>query len=129
MTIISINACKCGSRKDYAECCQPIHQDVSLVTDVEQLMRARYTAYAMNNLSFIRQTMSGKALQQFVATKDEALPTRWLGLEIHRSRTLKKRGEVEFSVHYFRGTQRFKRRDHSLFKKIDGRWYYVDEKS
>ena len=48
--------CLCGSEKTYKDCCNIIHQDLQKATTAEKLMRARYTAYATNNIDFIYNT-------------------------------------------------------------------------
>lgn len=127
---ISINRCPCGSGKDYTACCEVIINDFSKAETAEQLMRSRFTAYSKNNIAYIKQTMTGNALQLFQQRKKEnyEAPTKWLKLEIHSSKSLNKRGEVEFTATYMREGQKRSMREHSLFKKIDGCWYYTDRK-
>ncbi len=48
--------CLCGSKKSYAECCQPFHSGVAFPATAEQLMRSRYTAYALHLKDYILQT-------------------------------------------------------------------------
>ena len=47
--------CPCQSNKNYTECCQPFHQGNPPLTPIE-LMRARYSAYALKNVRFIIET-------------------------------------------------------------------------
>ncbi|GAL20361.1 UPF0225 protein YchJ [Vibrio maritimus] len=41
---------------NYQECCQPIHNDVTLAKKPEQLMRARYSAHLTKNVDFVVAT-------------------------------------------------------------------------
>jgi len=49
------NLCPCHSNKNYSECCQPFHQGTPPSAPIE-LMRARYSAYALKNVLFILET-------------------------------------------------------------------------
>ena len=93
-------------------------------------MRSRYTAYTQRNFSYLRKTMSGNALKAYLVTKKEkeAKPIKWLGLVVHASKTLNKKGYVEFTATYYRDGMKLNQREHSIFKKINGSWYYVDKK-
>lgn len=50
--------CPCGSGKTYAECCRPFHDGESWPADPEQLVRARYSAYALGKWQYIVDTFS-----------------------------------------------------------------------
>lgn len=128
MTVLALNGCYCGSGKTYAQCCAVIIADSSKAETVEQLMRSRYSAYAQGDLAYIKKTMAGNALKEFQTQKQQGWqqPTEWLGLVVHSSKTLKKKGYVEFTVTYRREGQKRTMREHSEFKKIDGKWFYVD---
>ena len=53
--------------------------------------------------------------------------TQWLGLEIVKTETLTKiQSAVEFKAHFQGSEQPQVHHEHSLFVKIDGRWYFVD---
>jgi SEC-C motif-containing protein len=131
MTTLSIERCRCGSGKNYQDCCETIINDFSQAKTVEQLMRSRYTAYTQNNLAYIKQTMTGNALKDYEQRSKSGweAPTKWLSLVVHDSKTLNKRGHVDFSVTYMREGKKLTMREHSIFKKIDGRWYYVDRQT
>ncbi|MFT5707272.1 MAG: SEC-C motif-containing protein [Oceanospirillaceae bacterium] len=48
--------CPCGSTKTFAACCALVHQDETLAIEAEQLMRARYSAFATGNVDFAVNT-------------------------------------------------------------------------
>lgn len=128
MTVVALHGCYCGSGKRYEDCCAPIIADFGKAETTEQLMRSRYSAYAQGNMAYIKKTMAGNALKEFQAQKQQGWeqPTEWLGLVVHSSKSLKKKGTVEFTVTYRREGQKRSMREHSEFKKIDGKWFYVD---
>jgi uncharacterized protein YchJ len=47
--------CTCGSNRSYLECCKPIHQNYSHISNVlpESMFRARYTAYQLGLADFV----------------------------------------------------------------------------
>ena len=52
---------------------------------------------------------------------------QWLGLDIVKTETLTKtQSSVEFKAHFQGSEQLQVHHEHSLFVKIDGRWYFVD---
>ena len=93
-------------------------------------MRSRYSAFVLHNNAYLQATAHGEALQQ----GREAKKPNWLTytrLEIidysqAGLNTLK--GFVEFKA-YFQDQGRVGcLHEKSLFKKIEGRWYYVSGK-
>ena len=126
-------ACPCGSQTIYSACCGQFHQGLSLPQTAEALMRSRYSAYALNNLSYIKNTMQGKAAQRFSHDDpdDQQMDHQLLGLEVIRHTIDKKNPNhafVEFrTLHQFHNKfsviQEF-----SEFSRIQEKWFYVDGK-
>ena len=52
--ILSKN-CPCG-HGPYAECCQPLHLKQQSALNAEQLMRSRYSAFALQQIDYILET-------------------------------------------------------------------------
>ncbi len=50
-----MNKCVCGAASPYAACCEPYHKGAKVPT-AEALVRARYSAFALQNYDFIVQT-------------------------------------------------------------------------
>jgi SEC-C motif-containing protein len=125
---ISIDSCRCCSGKQYQDCCAPIINDPKQATDAEQLMRSRYTAFTQDNMSHIKSTMTGNALKEYQSDKKSSLSEKrkWVGLVIHSSKTLKKKGYVDFTATFYRDGIKLNIREQSVFKKIEDRWFYVD---
>src|SRR5690606_6676307 len=69
------------------ECCGPILQGKKKASTAESLMRARYSAYAEKNISFIDETQIIVENESF--NKEEALrwaeSSDWLGLEVKKT--------------------------------------------
>ena len=122
--------CPCGSKKSYQQCCAVFHNRASNPNSAEELMRSRYSAFALNKLEYIKNTMTGKAAQGFIAEPEEQSQnsTQWLGLDVIKSYSYKKNPNhafVEFRALYtFEGTTSVLH-ELSEFTKIDGRWFYT----
>ena len=50
--------CPCGSDEPFGRCCLPLHLGERQAETAEQLMRARYSAYAVDDLDYIWQTLA-----------------------------------------------------------------------
>ena len=48
--------CPCGSDEPFGRCCLPLHLGERQAETAEQLMRARYSAYAVDNLDYVWRT-------------------------------------------------------------------------
>ena len=122
------NHCYCCSEKPFSECCEPYLSGLAIPPHPETLMRARYTAFARNNTSFIEQTMHGKALNQYQKeTKDTQQNPTWISLTIMASeQPSKNKGFVTFMATYLLEGNTFNMHEKSTFQRINGRWFYTD---
>lgn len=101
----------------------------------EQLMRARYSAYAVDDLDYIWQTWHPRTRPESLAPDVEL---RWTGLEIvdtAAGRPGDDTGEVEFRAHYLRNRRSGRSapdvaggtlHERSRFAVRARRWFYVD---
>lgn len=95
----------------------------SLPVTALQLMRSRYSAYALAKIDYIQETMCPPASKGFdpIAAHAWASRVHWLGLTILSfSET-----EVRFAARYEDKGKLKLMCEASTFKQIDGRWYYV----
>ncbi len=116
--------CPCGSGQPYGECCGPFHRGAALAATPEQLMRSRYSAYALRNEDYLLQSWH-------ISTRPESLELppedQWLGLEIVSAPVVAgTQGWVEFSAR-FRLVGRIEQlHERSRFIYESGRWFYID---
>jgi SEC-C motif-containing protein len=76
---MKLETCPCSSGKKYAQCCQIVHQDITQALTCEQLMRARYSAFALKNEGFLRESWHSTtqpSILEPIISPDVA----WLGL-------------------------------------------------
>ena len=121
--------CPCGTQKMYMHCCRPFLSGKVLPDTAQALMRSRYTAFTKKKWHYLSETAAGNAAGDGSMRGIES--TRWLGLVIHgvnQGGVDDDRGEVVFTAYYAGAgdKQRLSMHEHSVFKKLDGRWYYVD---
>ncbi|MDQ2994588.1 MAG: YchJ family protein [Pseudomonadota bacterium] len=118
--------CPCGSQKTYRLCCADFHDGTRLPQTAEKLMRSRYSAFAIGNLTYLQQTMAGRAKEHAPENLDD---TVWLGLDVQQSYADKSnpnRAFVEFRALYNHEGKVGILYELSEFMRIDGHWYYVD---
>jgi SEC-C motif-containing protein len=118
--------CPCRIGESFARCCLPLHAGDRQADTAEELMRSRYSAYAVGDLDYVWRTWHPRT-RPGALTSDGGL--QWLGLEIldvvagGRDDT---RGEVEFRAHYRQGRRTATLHERSRFAVRARRWFYVD---
>jgi len=121
--------CPCNSQKSYADCCRPLHLNKAKATTAEQLMRSRYSAYAMHEIDYIYNTVIPAKRED--GDKENirtwSANSQWHGLEILRTakgEETDEEGEVEFIASYSDGKKEINHHEIATFKKIDGEWFF-----
>lgn len=120
--------CPCCSLLKFKECCKPYLEKLKTPQTAEQLMRSRYTAFFLNDFAYIEETMRENALKRF-SLKDaisQAKNCKWTGLKVVEHTRENDSAFVEFVAEYSSYGKVFSMREKSLFKKIEGQWFYVD---
>ena len=121
--------CPCGSQTLFSDCCAPYISGKKNAETPEILMRSRYSAYSLANISYIQKTMRGKAAKNYdpISAHAWASSVRWIGLEVKHTSTIKKdSGTVTFMARFSESGKENCIYEKSLFKKINGLWFYVD---
>lgn len=115
-----MTGCHCGLPAPYGDCCGPLHRGESHAAAAEQLMRSRYTAFALGNPEYLLRTWHP-------ATRPASLRLdpriRWTRLEVLAARggLLDVDGEVHFRAHHLDGVLE----ERSRFVRAVGRWVYL----
>ncbi|MBB3696916.1 SEC-C domain-containing protein [Flammeovirga yaeyamensis] len=125
------NACPCGSKKTYKECCGIAHNDIRQVKTAEQLMRSRYSAFTLANGEYLNLSHHSKTRPQGRRERRDlvkwAKSVKWDHLEVLQAIKGSEddvEGVVEFKA-YFRdsgGLQVI--HEKSTFIKENGHWVY-----
>lgn len=112
--------CPCG-RAAFGQCCGPTLRGAPAST-AEDLMRARFTAFALGDAAFVAATQA--------AALGGPLPAvRWVKLKVERVEgggSDDATGRVEFRAFFLAGRKRQMLHELSRFERRDGRWIYLD---
>lgn len=129
-------ACPCGGGR-YADCCGRFHRGEALPATAEQLMRSRYSAYALGDTRWLRETWHRTTcpaeLDDTLGADGHGQHPKWLGLEIRRHvQRDDAHAEVEFVARFKSGGRAGRLHERSRFvrePRVPGdvpRWWYVD---
>ncbi len=125
-----MSLCPCASGKDFAACCEPILKDQTKAATPEALMRARYTAFAVQDIDFLRESLLPGTREEFdeQAVRQWAKSAEWPGVEIVSSETAEdgQTGRVHFIARYTVNKQSQEFEENATFQMHEGAWYYVD---
>ena len=120
--------CPCESALAYAGCCGELHSGRVLAQSALQLMRSRYSAFTLGDADYLVKSWHPDTRPASV-TIDES--QRWIGLKIKtvsRGGPDEGEGSVEFVARYKVQGKAYRLHENSRFRKLDGRWYYLDAK-
>ena len=107
----------------YEQCCGPIHKDARAAKLAVQLMRARYCAYAMGNLAFVRDSWHPETRPPHIDPSDGE---RWISLKIIDSREAGDEATVSFAARSQIKGRASVLSETSRFRRVSGCWYYLD---
>lgn len=114
--------CFCNNNIAFSDCCQPILSGAPSATP-EQLMRARYTAYVLEDYPFVWRTYANTVRDTLSVTElaDNAKGTRWLGLQVISTQ----QAQVEFCAFSKQATQYYCLHELSDFVYEQSEWRYL----
>ncbi len=117
--------CPCLSGIPLDECCGPLLRGETLAPTAEQLMRSRFSAFAVGNADYLLATWHPSTRPP---TLQLDLERRWYRLDIIKRTAggpLDTRGTVTFDAFWRSGDDRGAQREVSNFARENGRWFYV----
>lgn len=100
MTDNQVKLCPCGSGLDYVDCCQSYHLYQTWPATAEQLMRSRFSAYALGLETYLQNTW---AKSTRLGSFDLETNLVWNRLEIvatEQGMPFDDVGKVHFKAHY-----------------------------
>ncbi|WNV75495.1 YchJ family protein [Geodermatophilus sp. DSM 44513] len=118
--------CPCGSGLAYGECCGRLHDGSAVAVTAEQLVRSRYSAFAVGDAAYLLATWHPSTRPPSLEL-DPAV--RWTGLDVlatSRGGLLDSEGTVEFRAWHRHGGQTGDQHEVSRFTRVDGVWRYLD---
>ena len=118
--------CPCGTGLPYAECCGRLHDGTATAGTAEQLMRSRYSAFAVGDRAYLLATWHPSTRPPSL----EIDPTvRWTGLDVLATTDgglLSAEGTVTFRAWYRHEGETGIQHEVSRFVREDGAWRYLD---
>ena len=127
--------CYCGKDKSFESCCEAIHMGEKRAKTAEELMRARYSAFASGNMDFVENSHDPKFTEMLdmEATRSWAKSCEFTRLEVIDSKNGQEEdswGQVEFKAFFKDKDSSEERLHHELsdFNRRDGHWYYSEGK-
>ena len=131
MNVNKEDSCPCKSGKTYGECCAPVISGESKAETAEALMRARYSAYVVGDVDFLR-TSAVAAVQEVFdeeASRNWSAAAKWHGLEIMRTEkggSSDDRGLVEFRALYTANGEFCTHHEIATFVREKDGWKFED---
>jgi SEC-C motif-containing protein len=124
-----MDLCPCGSGAAFAACCRPVITGERQARTPEELMRARYSAYATSEIDFLLASLHPDERSDFDAKSTRAWAERaqWRGLTILATSgggPDDEEGEVEFVAAYDEKGVRQEHHELATFKRAGGAWYF-----
>ena len=88
--------CPCASGKTYGECCGPIISGERAAATASELMRARYSAYAVGDVKFLYNSSGPEVQAEFdeKTTREWSKSATWQGMEIIETEREKRRTQA-----------------------------------
>lgn len=118
--------CPCGTGGTYDACCGPLHRGAAQATTAEQLMRSRYSAYAVGEVDHVFRSWHPRTRPADLAPAPDLV---WQGLEILEvvaGGADDDEGVVEFRARFSTPAGAGELRERSRFVRRAGRWVYVE---
>lgn len=118
--------CPCGSAERYDACCGRLHRRQAEAATAEELMRSRYSAFAVGDLDHVFRTWHPRTRPDII----EPTPAlTWTGLtivDVVAGGPDDETGEVEFETTYDYAGTPGRQRERGRFERRRGRWVYVE---
>jgi SEC-C motif-containing protein len=126
-----LGLCPCGSEHSFAQCCGAVISGKKKAARAEDLMRARYTAFAQGNVDFIMDSHHSRTRHEIERADVESWSksSKWLGLRVLETQKGEKSddtGVVIFHARYESEGKEFDHFEYSQFEKENGEWKFLD---
>ncbi len=119
--------CICCSGKPADACCGLLLSQEAFAKTPVQLMRSRYSAYALGGYGdYLLATWLPSMCKGLSSTELSVRSVDWVSLEIVDKSQQGNNGYVEFKAVFLnKDGNEETQREKSVFRRINGRWYYV----
>lgn len=118
--------CPCGSKETYDACCGRLHRGETTAATAEQLMRSRFSAFAVDDVGYLLRTWHSSRRPTDLNVNPPQMWTRLDILDTTRGGVFDTTGTVEFRAHYHDQGRPGTLQERSAFVREDGNWVYLD---
>jgi len=115
----SSQRCPCTSGQPLEACCGRVLADHAAAATAEQLMRSRFTAFALGDVAHLLRTWHRTTRPRRLELDDSR---RWTRLDVERTEP----ALVEFTAYYRGPDGPGRQHETSRFRREDGLWFYLD---
>ncbi|WP_168212055.1 YchJ family protein [Actinomadura rubteroloni] len=119
-------SCPCDPRMSYNACCGRLHRGEASAATAEQLMRSRYSAFALKDAEYLLRSWHPRTRPRRIGF-DPGLV--WTGLTVLGTTggsPLHSAGTVHFSATFTEDGQAGRMNENSSFVRNDGDWVYLN---
>ena len=96
-----INSCICCSKRAFSNCCEPYLKGSAMANTPEQLMRSRYSAYALGGFGeYLLKTWFPPMSKNLRVSELSEKTQQWIKLDVLGSGHTGTEGWVEFKATY-----------------------------
>jgi len=124
--------CPCGSTKKYKKCCKPFH-DGQIPKSAEELMKSRFSAYALSKADYIMETthpLNPDFAENSQSWKKDIMNfcdyTDFVNLEVYETQEGEDESFVTFKAILTQDNLDASFSEKSRFLKVNGKWFYID---
>ncbi len=133
----SDSVCPCramaAEKRALAQCCGPHLDGASPAPTAEAQMRARYSAYALGKLDYLRSSMAPETRKEFdhASVAKWSSGSQWLGLDIESTEKGQPgdfEGQVSFTAHFTTDGKKQAHHERAVFRfePKEKAWVFVD---
>jgi SEC-C motif-containing protein len=118
--------CPCGSDRPYPACCGRLHAGAAQARTAEELMRSRYSAFAVGDVAYLVRSWHPRTRPPDLALDGGQT---WTGLTVTATEAGgpgDEEGVVSFEASYRTPEGRGVLQETSRFERRRGRWVYVE---
>ncbi len=123
---MDVARCPCSSGLTYADCCAPLHRGTARAGTAEQLMRSRFSAFAVGDADYLLRTWHPRTRPADLELDDDL---RWYRLDVLATSAggvFDTDGTVEFEAFHRGPGGRGSLHEVSRFVRGSDGWQYVD---
>lgn len=116
--------CPCNPQNTYANCCAIAHKNINQVKSAEQLMRSRYSAFALAKTEYLyksHHSTTRPSKKEHEEIKKWTERVNWLKLDVLNSTEQ----TVHFKAYYMENGQVQVIEENSEFVMENGHWVYL----